>query len=117
MITFIKSNDVNSIKTKIKLIYILNVMDILFTLMLLKTGLFEEANVIMTSVVESPILSVLIKVILVYILLKILIIRIEKANIFQLRVSNIILLAAVSVYIMINLSHIMYILYFLKIIL
>ncbi|WP_394371253.1 DUF5658 family protein [Clostridium baratii] len=37
-----------------QLLYFLNVTDIIFTLLLLKTGMFKESNSVMVNIVESP---------------------------------------------------------------
>lgn len=49
---------------KLWIIYILNCTDILFTYTFLKTGGFYEANPLMRSIVTSPYLCLLIKVVL-----------------------------------------------------
>jgi hypothetical protein len=64
MITFIKDYNLESIRKKLILLYILNVTDILFTLLLLQTGYFTEVNIFMMKAVQSPVISVLLKIIL-----------------------------------------------------
>lgn len=44
-----------------KLVYFLNVTDIMLTLLLIQTGLFVEANPIMVPIVNHPYLAVMIK--------------------------------------------------------
>lgn len=44
MISFIKNYSLDSIKTKLKIIYALNVFDIVATVLLYNTGLFLEVN-------------------------------------------------------------------------
>lgn len=80
---FIKSFSYINIRKKF-LLYILNVADILFTLLLLKTGLFEEANGVMAGIAIDPIKSILIKVVIVGILLYIVYKRMNKATLKQL---------------------------------
>ena len=102
------------VKRKLALLFILNVLDIVFTLILLKTGLFKEANFIMAVVIDNPYLALFLKVLLVGVLLFLLSKRIEGANGKQLVYSNYIINVMCVIYILINLSHIMWcILYFL----
>ena len=44
MIAFIKNYEIESMKKKFILLYLLNVTDIIFTLLLLQTGYFSEVN-------------------------------------------------------------------------
>ncbi|WP_420797487.1 DUF5658 family protein [Clostridium chrysemydis] len=108
MLNFLKANSVHITKFKLKLLYILNVFDIIFTLLLLETGIFKEANLFMRNIVESPILSIFIKIVLVFFLIKYLLIRIEGANLKQLKISNYILNFTLAIYIAIIISHIFY---------
>lgn len=108
------NGSVTKVKRKLAILFMLNVSDIIFTLILLKTGLFKEANFIMAVVVDNPYLSLFLKVLLVGGLLFLLSKRIEKANNKQLVYSNYIINGMCFIYILINLSHIMWcILYFL----
>ncbi|MGG7077597.1 DUF5658 family protein [Clostridium sardiniense] len=106
---FIKEYSYTNIKRKLQLLYILNVSDITLTLILLKTGMFKEANGVMVNVVENPILSILIKVGLVGLLIYYLIKRMINATNKQLLMSNFILNGALGIYLIINLMHISYI--------
>ncbi|GAA0857563.1 MULTISPECIES: DUF5658 family protein [Clostridium] len=106
---FIKANDYNNLKRKLFLLYFLNVSDIVLTLLLLKTGYFMEANSIMVDIVSSPLLSIFLKVFVVLMLILFLCRRMRHANSKQLFYSNIIICFAVLIYIVINLSHILWI--------
>ncbi len=57
----IKSYTLPNIQRKLILLFILNALDIIFTLILLSTGLFIEANIIMANIVESPIVALELK--------------------------------------------------------
>ena len=50
MNTFIKNYSYESIVKKFKILYLLNVADIIFTLVLLQTNLFEERNKVMVTI-------------------------------------------------------------------
>lgn len=110
MISFIKTYNIINIRKKLILLYILNVSDILFTLALLRTGLFQEINIFMVSVVESPLISIILKIILpagtLYYLYK----RIRLTDAKQLRAANIGLLISLTLYSLVNLSHILWVL-------
>ncbi len=92
-----------------------NVTDIIFILLLLKTGMFEEANSVMVNIVESPAWSFIIKVIIIGLLLYYLVKRMLMATNKQLYISNYIISVALGVYTIINLMHIIYIVMFLVI--
>lgn len=62
MITFIKNYSLKNIKIKFLALYILNVTDIVFTILLLNTGFYVEANIFMLEVVKSPTISFLLKI-------------------------------------------------------
>ncbi|WP_347452271.1 DUF5658 family protein [Clostridium baratii] len=112
---FIKEYSYENIKKKIQLLYFFNVTDIIFTLLLLKTGIFKEANGVMVNIVENPVLSIIIKVIIIGLLLYYLIKRMLMATNKQLYVSNYIISVALGIYTIINLMHITYIVMFLVI--
>lgn len=108
MISFLKSYNYNTLSKKLKIIYTLNVLDIIFTLILIKTGLFEEGNLFMISIVNNPFLSLLLKVVFIYIIIKVLIYRMKEATKKQLRISNYLILPTLILYSLINVSHIVY---------
>lgn len=105
MIAFIRNSELMSIKKKLFLLYILNVIDIIFTLSLLRTGLFAEANFFMVKVVESPILSFLLKVVLPAIFLYYFYIKSKDAEKEQLRVTNFAINISLTIYTLVNISH------------
>ncbi len=109
LITFIKTHNVINIRKKLIILYILNVSDIIFTLALLQTGLFREINVFMINAVENPLIGVFLKIIfpagLLYFLYK----RICLSDKKQLRATNIGLLISLTLYSLVNLSHLLWI--------
>lgn len=106
---FIKNYTYKNIQKKFILLYSLNVSDIIFTLLLLQTGFFREANGIMVKVVENPMMALLLKVVLVGVLVFIICRRMVSATAKQLKISNIIISGAVAVYGIVNLLHISYV--------
>lgn len=108
MISFIKNYNLNSIKVKLILLYILNVLDISLTVLLLRTGFFVEANYFMSSIVTSPLRYILIKILLPAILLICLFIRIKSATQHQLKKSNYCINIITGVYVFIDLSHVLW---------
>lgn len=108
IITFIKSYNLISIRKKLIILYILNVIDIIFTLSLLQTGLFKEANIFMVNAVENPLISIVIKIILPAGLLYYLYKRIYISDGEQLKATNIGLLISLAIYSLVNISHIIW---------
>lgn len=109
MVSFMKGNLMECIKYKFIFLYILNVFDIIFTLVLLKTGLFMEGNLFMAGIVTKPELSLLLKIGLIFILLFVVYKRMKTANLKQLVIASKIINFAVVAYICINISHIVWI--------
>lgn len=83
----------------------LNLTDILFTIILLNTGHFIEVNPLIASVLNDNISLLLVKVILPIILLTYICIRIKKATKPQLIKSNNLINVAQLFYASINLFH------------
>ncbi len=106
---FLKSYNLKSIGKKFILLYVLNITDILFTLFLLHTGLFDEGNVLMKEVIDNNILSIIIKALLPITLLIIIYLRMQKATIKQLYISNIVIIVCLALYFLINISHLFWI--------
>lgn len=97
-----------SIKNKLIVIYFLNVTDIIFTYILLNTGLFLEVNAIMNRVIDNKALSFCIKVILPAVVIYIVLRRMERATNTQLKLANNLVNLCMILYILINISHIVY---------
>jgi uncharacterized membrane protein SirB2 len=111
LISFIKNYDLNNIKSKFMLLYTLNVLDIISTVLLLTTGLFMEGNYFMTGIVSNPWLCGVIKFLMPGILLFWVFIRMKSATQGQLRKSNIFINTALGLYLLINLSHLFWIIF------
>ena len=109
MITFIKNYELITIRKKLILLYLLNVADIIFTLALLQTGFFSEANIFMVNAVQSPFASILLKIILPAILLYYLYRRICQSDGSQMKVTNIGINISLFIYVLVNLTHLIWI--------
>ncbi|MGH4137629.1 DUF5658 family protein [Clostridium sp.] len=110
MILFIKTYTFENVKYKLLILYLLNVTDILFTTLLVSTGLFMEANFLMANAVQSLSASFILKIVLPAVLLLYIYIRMKKANETQLKQSNIIINIISGIYIIINISHLIWLL-------
>jgi hypothetical protein len=109
MIAFIKNYNLEAIKKKIILLYLLNVTDIIFTILLLQTGYFAEVNIFMVKTVQSPIASILLKVIFPAMLLYFIYKEMKTAEDQQLRVSNIAVTISLTIYSLVNLTHLVWV--------
>ena len=106
MTVFIKTN---SLKKKLVFLYLLNVTDILFTLVLLRTGYFTEANSLMANAVQNPTIGFFLKLILPAVLLCYLNFRMKKATEKQRKTSNFLLNIVLFFYVLVNVSHVVWI--------
>lgn len=105
---FIQGYCLKNIKTKLFILYVLNAADIIFTFILLKSGLFIEANFLMVNVVQSITFSILLKVILPGALLFVLYYRMRQASEGQLKKSNRLINGALAFYFLINIFHMLW---------
>ncbi len=108
MIAFIKNYGILTIKKKFIVLYLLNLMDITFTLLLLQTGYFQEVNFFMMNVVENPFISIFLKVVLPAIFLYYMYYKIKDTDTSSLKVTNIALNFSISLYTLVNLSHLVW---------
>ena len=108
MIEFIKDYSLDNIKNKLALLYILNLTDIIFTIILVNTGYYFEANFLMENVIKSYSASFLMKVVLPGILLLYIYLRMQSATEYQLKISNILISFATGLYATINAFHILW---------
>ena len=108
MINFIRNYSLDSIKTKLKIIYALNVFDIVATVLLYNTGLFLEVNSFMELFLGDPIIAISIKVMLPGALLFIMFKRMHYATEKQLKISNVALEVLMLYYGLIACSHILW---------
>jgi hypothetical protein len=109
---FIKTYTYENIKYKLLILYLLNVSDILFTALLLSTGLFMEANFLMVNAVQSISASFILKIVLPLVLLFYIYIRMKKASEIQLKQSNLLLNTIIGTYVIVNISHLIWLLLF-----
>lgn len=107
-----KTSSLENIRYKLVFLYLFNVMDILFTLKLLSTGYFYEANPLMATFIHSPVHLLTIKILLPLFLIIFLSYSMEKAEKHQLIISNKIISGALIVYGFINLMHIFWLVVF-----
>lgn len=108
MVAFIKNYQLYFIRKKLIILYILNITDIIFTLALLETGYFKEANIFMARAVEIPFISFILKIIFPAILLFILYKRICLADNKQLHAANIGIIISLTMYTLVNISHLVW---------
>jgi hypothetical protein len=108
MITFIKAHSLINIRKKLIILYILNVSDLIFTLALLETGFFRELNIFMVNAVQNPIISIVLKIVFPAALLYFLYRRISLSDSEQLRATNVGLLMSLTLYALVNISHIVW---------
>lgn len=109
LINILKNYKLESLRIKFIVIYLLNITDIIFTLTLLRTGKFIEANGIMRQVIGNEILSIGIKALVPLVLFSIIYIRMQKATQKQLILSNRIINFCLLLYFLINISHFVWI--------
>jgi hypothetical protein len=109
IISLFTRRDLDMLKKKMIMLYILNVIDIIFTLLLVKTGMFKEANFIMAPFINNnQVVSLFIKVILPVFLLLVIASRLGKASDRQLYQSNILITICLVIYFLIDISHIVW---------
>lgn len=109
----IKNNTIFTVRKRFILLYILNFTDAVFTRTLLKTGVFMEANPVMSKIAYSNFKMIIVKILIPLILLLVVYNRMKKSSINLLIISNRILLPVIIFYFLINVVHIIgIILYF-----
>ncbi|MDU6807573.1 MAG: DUF5658 family protein [Clostridium sp.] len=90
------------------LLFLLNATDIIFTLILLSTGLFIEVNIIMVNIVESLMVALGLKFGLIGGLIGLEYKRIEQDTERQLFGANIAIGVVLVVYVIINIMHVLW---------
>lgn len=90
------------------MLYVLNLIDIVFTVLLLRTGYFREVNLFMIKAVNQPMICVFLKVILPAILLGYVYQLTKSEDEDALKVSNIAVNISLSIYMLVNLSHLVW---------
>jgi len=108
MENFIKNYNLNGVKKKLIIIYILNVIDIVFTIALIKSGWFTEANGFMQSLVQSTLMSYVVKITIPATILFYIYMRVKNSDKKTLKMTNIGLLIPLIMYIGVDILHVMY---------
>jgi hypothetical protein len=108
-ISLLKNSNINYIKKKLLVLYILNVTDILFTLFLINTGAFVEGNSVMAALIDSSQLSSLfLKLLLPLALICWIAYRMKKATQNQLIRCNFTVNLCLVFYGIINIFHMLW---------
>lgn len=113
MIKLLKDLSQTKLRDKLTLLYILNAIDIVFTFGLLKTGLFKEMNSLMVNIVDDPLLSILIKLIIPAVLIIYILTKLDTVPHNNLKLCHICVNIVLLVYTLITLMHIGYFFLFL----
>lgn len=106
MLAFIRS--VDNIKPKLAAVYALNVTDILLTLALQYTGAFREGNPVMALFMENAAAALAVKLVVPAALLALLVFRLHGATEAQRRKANRLVCALLALYVLVNISHIVW---------
>lgn len=102
----LKNDTVLCTKKRLFLLFMLNMSDWVCTLALLSTGYFEEANPLMRNIIASPMLGFAVKILLPLLFISFALSKVNNADSKQILVSNNIALFGVSVYLLLNIYHI-----------
>lgn len=105
---FLNSHSLKTFKTKFIILYLLNITDVIFTILLLQTGYYREINYLMIKAVSNPPIAITIKTIIPATLLIYIYIRIKNATLNQLKKSNILVNVVLIFYGAINYLHIFF---------
>ncbi len=102
----LKNDTVLCTKKRLFLLFMLNMSDWICTLSLLRTGIFVEANPLMKDIIASPFLGFCVKVLVPLFLIFFAVSKLGDADRKQVLLSNNIALLGVSIYVLLNLYHI-----------
>ena len=102
----VKNDTILCTKKRLFLLFILNFSDWICTLSLLSTGYFEEANPLMKTVIANPLAGFIVKAAMPFVLIMTALYKIKNSDSKQLLIANNICLVGVSVYLLINIYHI-----------
>lgn len=105
MLKLVRTCTLKNVRFKLVLLYILNISDLVFTIFLIRTGLFSEINILLDALLRIPVLCFLVKVIMPGLLIVYITKRIKRASKGQLRISNLLTNIILSFYFAINLHH------------
>lgn len=107
------SRHLYNIRIKFIIICILNCLDYIMTNILLRTNLFYEGNIFMRNIMLDHYFGVFIKLFLPFALFTFVYLRMRRATVKQLKYSSNIINACLGFYVLIILSHCMWILLYL----
>ena len=96
----------SKLQVKLYCVYFLNVLDWIFTLMLLKTGLFYEANPIARTFIESFTLSFTIKCIIPLALIILVCKCLHLLDFSQMKTADMVICFGLTVYLAVIVDHI-----------
>ncbi len=95
----------SKLKRKLYLVYTLNVIDWVCTVLLLSTGLFYEANPIARTFIDSLSLGFLIKCIVPFVVIFFAVKSMHILDLPQLKIADMLICFALTVYLVITLDH------------
>ena len=101
-------HDLKTVRSKLIILYTLNVSDALLTYLLVGTGYFKEANFLLESIVLDFSQLVFIKILLPAALIAWVYFRIGQANQSQLRLGNYAINLVLLLYIVVNMLHLVW---------
>lgn len=110
MYAFLKLNSLNAIRFKLFILYLLNVTDALMTKVLIETGDFYEANILLRGIVEDTYVFLSLKILLLGLMITLVGIRLYDATDRQLKLGNIPINILGVLYALINGSHLFWML-------
>ena len=108
MFQFIKQPSLSTIKIKLIILYILNISDILLTLILVRTGLIIEANPVMASIIENSFATFFVKGIIPALLFIYLYYRLQSATPKMIKLTNFCIFILLGFYFFINCLHLLW---------
>ncbi|MGL4373220.1 MAG: DUF5658 family protein [Turicibacter sp.] len=108
IIKYIRNFEVNNLASKLGFLYLLNITDLIFTLILIQTEYIVEANPLMNSVLSNSLATFLVKLLLPAVLFLYLYVRLQSATLPQLKLSNYFITALMIFYLGINLLHLLW---------
>jgi len=109
--SFLKTDNLKMIRIKLLALYLLNVADALLTHFMLSTGYFYEMNVLLTDIVTDAASFLGLKILVPGVLVLLLCVRLYHATDRQLQLGNIPINIVLFFYSLVNLNHMICIIY------
>ena len=105
--SIILNKQINKIKTRMKLLYVLNILDLILTIFLINiTKLCSEANVIMKNIITSPFKILVIKILLPLALLYILLYLAKISDKIEIKIINLSVWLGLIMYGCVSFNHV-----------